>query len=569
MSTERDDLADALRVHGGAPEHGADFMSGLAAALAEADHEMGRPVRRAWWRRALVAPGGHRLRLAFAGVLTLVVVTIAGLAGLPAGQRVVEQFSGGAPGQDPVFPGPEPARAETVSEVLRITQQALRAARTITGDYGQWIGRPGSEPRFDYDIHVVFAADGSRWVSAGHTTSCWELTYDAVAGEKRVWFGEFRPSPLVLIVSEEYSGVPPGEPDGGDSRALFDHPTPGGMGWELYGAIANAARRDPHAKVETARFDGRRVWVVRCPVMPQAPEDAAGSTGVTPDQPVYELTVSVDQQTGLPVRVQAWIDGRLRAEGRLVNVRVNETVPADTFTSAAPESATVRLTDKGRLSLRVDVGTRTTRMRLPYDPAQASPDDVRVSIARAPRVAEDMGFRRLSIDQVGPATGRAALIPAWIPAGFRLTVVAVKDRQRPSGLSGDPVRQSARVGTGIVMLHYEAGFQAITVTTRALDPAVTSKAAAVRIDPFIGDRWPGWTNARTPAEVTGGAFAGAKGAVVIAPLTMPHLWAVRDGVLLTVAGDCTSEELLAIAGSMEPWTAGAEAPVPALGVIGQ
>ena len=252
-----------------------------------------------------------------------------------------------------------------------------------------------------------------------------------------------------------------------------------------------------------------------------------------------------------------------------MHVRVNETVPADTFTSEPPAGADVRLTDNGRLSLRVDVGTKTTRMRLPYDPAEVSADDVRVSIAGKPRVADDMGFRRVAIDQVGPAIGRVTLVPAWTPPGFDLQVVAVKDRQRPSGPSGDPARQRARAGTGIVVLRYEAGFQAITVTTRRLDTSLTSKASAIRLDPFIGRRWPGWTDARTPIEVTGGAFAGARGAVVIAPLTLPHLWAVKDGILLTVAGDCSAEELLAIADSMQPWEAGAEPPLPTLDVTGE
>ncbi len=30
----------------------------------------------------------------------------------------------------------------------------------------------------------------------------------------------------------------------------------------------------------------------------------------------------------------------------------------------------------------------------------------------------------------------------------------------------------------------------------------------------------------------------------------PHLWAVKDGVLLTIAGGATAEELLAVANSL-------------------
>jgi hypothetical protein len=572
MKNDRDRQLGAALLRLDTPAHRDGFFADVAAGI---DAELirtgaARAKHRRFWRPSRSAPSGRRRpHLALAGAIAAAIVTAALLVGLPAVQKVIERPFGGSAAEGSVFPGPEPARAQTAAQVVRIVEQALRTARTITADYGQWIGRPGDKPSFVYDIHVLFAADGSRWVTANHKNNCWELTYDADTGVKRVWFGEFGPAPSVRIVTEEYSGMPPGEPDGGDSRALFDHPTPGGMGWELYGAIAHVARSDPDGKVGTGKFDGRPVWIVTCPVMPHAPEATTSSAPSGASDPrLYKLTVSVDQQSGLPVRVQAWIEGRLRAEGRLVHVRVNETVPTDTFTSERPASAEVRLTDNGRLSLRVDVGTKTTRMRLPYDPAEVSADDVRVSIAGKPRVADDMGFRNVAIDQVGPATGRVTLAPAWTPPGFDLQIVAVKDRQRPPGLSGDPTRQKTRAGTGIVVLHYEAGFQEITVTTRRLDPSV-SKPAAIRLDPFIGDRWPGWTYARTPVRVSGGAFAGAKGAVVIAPLTIPHLWAVKDGVLLTVAGNCSAEDLLAIADSMEPWQAGAEPPLPTLDVTGE
>jgi hypothetical protein len=41
--------------------------------------------------------------------------------------------------------------------------------------------------------------------------------------------------------------------------------------------------------------------------------------------------------------------------------------------------------------------------------------------------------------------------------------------------------------------------------------------------------------------------------VVIAPLTIPHLWAVKDGFLLTVGGDASAKQLLAVANSMETY----------------
>ena len=59
---------------------------------------------------------------------------------------------------------------------------------------------------------------------------------------------------------------------------------------------------------------------------------------------------------------------------------------------------------------------------------------------------------------------------------------------------------------------------------------------------------------RTEAPITSGAFAGATASIVLATSSStPHLWAVKDGVLLTVAGGANARELLEIADSMQPY----------------
>jgi hypothetical protein len=40
----------------------------------------------------------------------------------------------------------------------------------------------------------------------------------------------------------------------------------------------------------------------------------------------------------------------------------------------------------------------------------------------------------------------------------------------------------------------------------------------------------------------------------------PHLWAVKDGVLLTIAGGATAEELLAIAESLRVYPGASSSP---------
>ena len=119
------------------------------------------------------------------------------------------------------------------------------------------------------------------------------------------------------------------------------------------------------------------------------------------------------------------------------------------------------------------------------------------------------------------------------------------------------------------MLRYGFGFETITVTTRRLDLRRAPGQSAPGPDPFIGSSWPGWTDARTAASLTGGALAGGRCRVVVAPLTIPHLWAVKDGTLLTVAGDASAGELLAIADSIEPRGATADPQLPALRTDGR
>ena len=142
MSDTHQDLVDTLRAHGGAPDHLPGFAAALAAALDETDHEMGRRARgavRRRWREALTR---RRLRLVVAAAVILLVLAAATL-GAPSGTRLFEGLSDGAAVQ-PAFLGPEPAAAESVAEVVRIAQRALRSARFVSGDFAVWRGHPAA-----------------------------------------------------------------------------------------------------------------------------------------------------------------------------------------------------------------------------------------------------------------------------------------------------------------------------------------------------------------------------------------------------------------------------------------
>jgi hypothetical protein len=566
MKPDRDTRLGAALRRLDVPAHRDGFFEavweGIDAALLEAGTPP--PERRRFSRLTTIVPAGRRrLRIALAGTVLAAVVAGILLIGLPAGQRVVDRLFPGSGGQAPLFPGPEPAQAE----VLRIAQQALRTTHTITADSSFERGDYGSEIRYTSARgHVIIAADRSLRDRDGSSDGGFDMSYDAGTGVEHVWGWSADPAgPSVDFFTEEYVGLPPGEPDGaslpiGDSLNDFWYPSV----TQLFGAVARAASADPGAQAQTGTFDGRPVWIVTCPVVPNSPYEGDSVRRMSDDDPLgygspgadYRLTISVDQETGLPVRVQSWADDYLVAESRLTNVRVDEPLPDGTFTPGLPAAAAVGSSDDGRLELRMELDGATQVVPLAFDAQTLAPDDVRVSLPDAPGIRQDDGFRRVQVDEVSAASGRATIVPGWMPDGFQLGIVAAKEKQAADA-DADTLERSL-AGTRIVMMRYDAGFQAITISTRRLDPRVTSERSSRSTDPFIGDQWPGWPDARTAVRVTGGEFAGAKGNVVIAPLTIPHLWAVKDGMLLTVAGDATAEDLVAIANSMDRWAASSE-----------
>jgi hypothetical protein len=212
-------------------------------------------------------------------------------------------------------------------------------------------------------------------------------------------------------------------------------------------------------------------------------------------QPGETYSIAIDQETCLPVRVEIAKDGVVMLEYRWKNVRVDEPVPDATFRMAAPE------------------GVRVYRY--------------------------DNGFRRASLAQVGQAAGSAPWRPSWLPSGYRLRWSAVAERA---------TLVTGVVGRDVVALQYGRGFDALTVTTRR----VADPTEAVAFDPFEPE--PYWSDVvGRDVHLEAGAFAGAIARVVVAPrTTVPHLYAVEDGILLTVAGRATADELVSIAESLEP-----------------
>jgi hypothetical protein len=131
----------------------------------------------------------------------------------------------------------------------------------------------------------------------------------------------------------------------------------------------------------------------------------------------------------------------------------------------------------------------------------------------------DEGFRRVALSELARAAGYRPLVPAWLPDGYRLAEAAVGQG-------------------GIVSLSYRRGLDRFLVTTRRAaggDPLAAPPGVRVV---------PKWVALR-------GALAGGEAELVLAPRSLPHVWAEADGLAVTVGGDLSRAELIRIAESLE------------------
>jgi hypothetical protein len=247
--------------------------------------------------------------------------------------------------------------------------------------------------------------------------------------------------------------------------------------------------------LEDAVVDGRPAWTVTC-TKGQVAGLASPATSV--DWPVYEVTV--DKRTWLPVSFREVTAGVLTAEVHYLDVRYDAPLPAGAFAVGAPRGETLR---RG-----------------------------------------DAGFRRISLEEARTTPSITPLVPGFVPRGFRFAHVAVA----PRALTTNHLVK----GRDVFELQYTRGFDALTVATRTLaDPYYEAKE-----DP-VDSYNPAWTAlVRTERPITAGAFAGATASIVVATTSStPHLWAVKDGVLLTIAGGASAQELLRIADSLQDHSA--------------
>jgi hypothetical protein len=269
-------------------------------------------------------------------------------------------------------------------------------------------------------------------------------------------------------------------------------PDAGPPTWPLsdeFGAFVRALLAADDPRVHEVLYRGRPAWRVEIDAVPNA---------IVPDFTGDRFDVTVDRETGMPVSVVERKNGAVLRELRVENLAVNADLPAGTF-------------------------------RLDFPPG--------AEVSRS-----HDGFRRVGLSGVSAVVGYESLVPTWVPDGYEPAVVAVAAKGGPTGVeAGNPESRM------VVSLAYRRGFDEFLVTTRL---ARSSGAGGAWSDPLATGE--GFVDRRERITLRRGALRGGRAELVIVPRGLPHLWALDDELVVTVAGDLSRAELLRVAESLRP-----------------
>jgi hypothetical protein len=440
------------------PEHRPGFYADLHRRLSDE-----RLARRAGVRRRVIARRSRLrwgVRLAFAAAVAVAIWLVAGL-----------------PDEAPDVVAPQEA---TAAEIQTRVRTALADADTLTGELV--VQGRSYENAFGWTkpVRWRFALTGRGDLRMRGLTLRDNLTYDAERGVQRT----LNPSASLggegPLFAAERTGVAPGPPDPGPTEDHLQRD---------FGAFVRALLAADDPAVVEAEYEGRPAWRldVRAQVDKLVPDEFA----------VDRFSIWVDQQTGLPVRVQEKQGERVLNELRIEQLAVDEPLGRRAF------------------ALRFPSGTEVMR--------------------------SDDGFRRVELGDVAAAVGYRPLVPAWLPEGFELAEVAVAPGTGvPTGTeAGNPP------STDVVSLAYRRGFERVLVTTR------------LRHVPGFPDVWgdplatgEGVRDRPEPVGLRRGALSGVEANLLIVPRNIPHLWALADELVVTVSGDLSRTELVDVAESL-------------------
>jgi hypothetical protein len=351
---------------------------------------------------------------------------------------------------------PRGSEVASAAQLRKTVVDAFGSARAITGVFVNREQPRGGENRWRF---VVDSSGSFRIAGLGRPTV---LAYDSATNVETY-------SDTGLFVTR--TGLAPGPPDADAADWVVER----GLG-----SVVASLAAEGEADVEETEYRGRSAWEVRTP------------TG----NPGEERLITVDRETGIPVRNALFQNGRAGAEWRIEELRLDD---GDTGAGFVQEP-----------------GADQQHSRY------------------------DMGFRRVRLQEVRERVGHAPLVPSWVPAGFERVDVAVARRSRPTG---DEQRRNPP-SQGVVSIRYGRGLDELVVTSRltGADPSAWG-------DPVLGSS----PIARRPELVAfeKGALAGREGELVIDANSVPHVWAVAGPVVVTVAGNLDRAELIRVAESLE------------------
>jgi hypothetical protein len=364
------------------------------------------------------------------------------------------------------FGGPDAASAADIQARLRAT---LGSVANVQGRLLEVSRNPLTGARTTGVWSFAMTANGDFGLSQQHGVG--RVAYDAETGVERQLNSSA--SMGTGLFASVRSGLAPGPPDAGPTDSILERDL---------GAVVRALLAARAAQVRETRYEGREAWSVDLPVQPNA---------IYPD--ADNLQVTVDQATGLPIRVLETLRGERRRVLRVERLTLDAALPQRAF------------------DLRLPAGVETFRT--------------------------DYGFHRLQLEDAGAAVGYAPLVPSWVPDGFTLAEVAVAEHAASTGTeAGNPRSED------VVSLAYRRGFDELIVTTRRAgddrwsDPLATGE---------------GFLDHPQGVPIDTGALAGAKAQVLVSPRAIPHLWTIKDGLVVTVGGDLDRAGLLRIASSLE------------------
>jgi hypothetical protein len=208
----------------------------------------------------------------------------------------------------------------------------------------------------------------------------------------------------------------------------------------------------------------------------------------TVEADIDHVSVTVDRATGFPLHIVLTLGGHFRSETRVDQLKLDQPVKGSTFSVDFPPGAELLRTNAG--------------------------------------------FSNVDLHQAASIAGYQPLVPSRLPDGFRLATVAAANSTERTGPG-----QSNPPSSGVVALAYRRGLEQFVLTTRLRGDGHWRDPFAVQGVPLSGG----------PVRLARGALAGVTAALVVDPRSLPHLWAVTDHLVVTVAGDLSRDQLVAVA----------------------